>query len=61
MKSYVAVTAFALFVSTQSALAGIDSIPIAATSVPVDSPWVISGLVMMIAVVGARLLSSRRK
>jgi len=44
----------------QASFAGNAMLP-KSTSVPVDSPWVISGLVLALAVIGARLLRNRRK
>tara|TARA_R110002110_G_scaffold303525_2_gene517638 strand:- start:5452 stop:5637 length:186 start_codon:yes stop_codon:yes gene_type:complete len=49
-----------LLVST-GAVAGIAPPPPMTTAVPIDSPWVISGLVVAVAVIGARLLHNRRK
>lgn len=46
--------------SASSAYAGIMSIP-PSVAVPVDSPWVISALVLTLAVIGGRLLHNRRK
>lgn len=61
MKTLVSLLSLsALFVS-HSATAGIVALPPAVAAVPVDSPWVIFGLVASVAVIGARILHSRRK
>ena len=44
----------------QTTFAGIVGPP-QTTSVPVDSPWFISGLILTLAVIGVRLLQNRRK
>jgi len=46
----------ALFFSAGSALAGLPP-----ATVPVDSPWALAGLAVVLAVVGARLVKGRRK
>jgi hypothetical protein len=46
---------------TQTTFAGQVVIPPQAAAVPVDSPWVISGLTLTLAVIGVRLLQNWRK
>jgi hypothetical protein len=60
MSLYVRSLAVLALLFAQSSFAGIISIPVS-TGVPVDSPWVISGLILALAVIGARLLQNRRK
>ncbi|MFK7829318.1 MAG: hypothetical protein AB8B57_06005 [Congregibacter sp.] len=61
MKSSLSAVVLGALLVSQGTLAGSTPTPTAVTAVPVDSPWVISGLVLALAVVGARLLKNRRK
>lgn len=60
MNSYLRPLVVLSLLVASSAHAGINPVPPSIT-VPVDSPWVISALVVTLAVIGGRLLHNRRK
>lgn len=59
MKKFAAVASLTALAAT-TAQAGIIAIP-PSVAVPVDSPWMLAGIAALLAVVGARIISNRRK
>ena len=59
MNSFLRLLVVFSLLFTSAAYAGISPIPPSVT-VPVDSPWVISALILTLAVVGGRILHNRR-
>ncbi|MDX1734668.1 MAG: hypothetical protein R3228_09880 [Halioglobus sp.] len=61
MKKNLPLFGAALLLAVQNAHAGIIAIPPSTAAVPIDSPWVILGLAVSLAVIGGRILHNRKK
>lgn len=59
MKKVLAITSISALTAATTAQAGI--VAIAPSAIPVDSPWMLVGMVALLAVIGGRILHNRRK